>query len=406
MKRLWIITIIWIHFVMIFAQNSGNYLVVISIDGFRYDYLDPQQTPHLWEIATEGVHASSLQPSFPSKTFPNHYTIVTGLYPAHHGIISNYMVNPYTGRTFSLRDRNAVTDGRWYGGEPIWVTAQRQGIRTAAFFWPGSEVSTEYRRPERFKYYTDTISYQTRMDSIVYWLSLPDSLRPSLVLGYMEFVDHAGHRYGPFAPETKEELRKADDAIGYLVHQLKKLPIWSSINLIVLSDHGMAPLVESKERDIFLSRFIPVDSVMIVGYGTVSMIFEENPVKRQRMYLQLKQNADHFRVFYRHEIPSYLHFSNHPLIGDIVLIADTGYQLESRDSFRKPYGRAGGDHGYDPTDLSMHALFIANGPAFKKKTQVATLYNVDIYPLMCKILDILPAANIDGRLDRIEFILQ
>lgn len=405
MKRIKIIIWILILISLGLSQQQKPYLIMISIDGFRYDYLDRGITPNLNQLANEGVRAWSLQPSYPSKTFPNHYTIITGMYPEHHGLILNFMKNPFTGEIFSLGKRDAVTNPKWYGAEPLWTTAEKQGIKTACFFWPGSEVDASYRRPSYFKYYDKNIPYETRVDSILYWISLPEKKRPHLLFLYFEFVDTRGHQYGPNSPEVNDEIKRVDMAIGNLVHRLKKLDYYDKINIIILSDHGMQELRPEKERNIYLSKILPLDSVEVVGYGAISMIFPKNKTRINYYYHLLKEKQKHYRVYKREEVPDYLHFKHHPFIGPIVIIPDPGYEIESRPGRKKKWSTKG-DHGYDNTVLSMHGLFIANGPAFKNHLKTSTLLNIDIYPLACKVLNIMPNQPIDGRLERIEFILK
>ncbi|GAB4176958.1 MAG: ectonucleotide pyrophosphatase/phosphodiesterase [Calditrichia bacterium] len=406
MKKQFLSFIIGLWILIIAGSIQAKpYVILISIDGFRYDYIERGLTPNLEKLANEGVKAFSLQPSFPSKTFPNHYTIITGLYPQHHGLVSNSFKDPFTGMKYRLSDRSMVENPRWYRGEPLWTTAEMQGIRTACFFWPGSEIALEYKRPSRFKYYDQEIPYQTRVDSIGYWISLPESERPHLLFLYFEFVDLMGHIHGPNSKQLNDALKDADQALGNLLKKIEQLSYRDSINIVVVSDHGMQELLPEGKREIYMEDFLPLEDIIISHYGALGMITPKNNNDLNAVYETLKANENHYRVYLRENMPDYLHYGQHPFIAPIVLIPDPGYQIEGSRSYKKKYASKG-DHGYDHTTMDMHGIFIANGPAFKKEFKTGTLLNIDIYPLLCKILNIIPNAPIDGKLERIGYILK
>jgi len=387
--------------VNVFFVYSTPYVLLISFDGFRWDYLERGLTPNLNSFAEKGVRALSLQPSYPSGTFPNHYTIVTGMYPENHGIIGNHIYNPYNNTTFSLKDSNAITDSYWYLGEAIWETAKRQGLTTASFFWPGSEVKTNYRHPDYYKQYNSKIPFFTRVDTVVSWLQLPYEQRPKFITLYFEETDSKGHDYGPNSPQVDSAIKLCDDVFGYLLRKLKEINLLDSINIIVVSDHGMTEI--EPQRIINLSQFPKVGKLRINTYGYMASIVGDRDSLEKYREILLK-NQRNFKVYKRNEIPQYFHFSNNPLIGDLVVIPDFGWTI-ARDTNEYLY-KLRGYHGYDNHWLDMHGIFIAGGPSFKKNYKIGTLFNIDIYPLLCKILNIVPRGNIDGKLERIEFILK
>lgn len=376
-------------------------VVLVSIDGFRWDYLDRYDVPVLQALARDGVRAERLIPSFPTKTFPNHYTIVTGLYPEHHGIISNTMYDPRFDAWFSLGNREAVQDARWWGGEPIWVTAEQQGQKTAAFFWPGSEAPIKGTRPTYWTPYDGSIPGEARVDRVLSWLELPATERPTFITLYFSDVDHEGHEHGPDAPETIEAVRAVDAHLGRLVEGLKARGLYDAVNLIVVSDHGMAPT--SAERVILLDDYVDLDDVRVVDRSPVLMVYPKEERARE-VYDGLKR-APHLQVFWKEEVPDRLRFRDHYRIPPLLAVADAGWVITTRERFTKaPAGYAGGAHGYDQDDATMGALFVAHGPAFKKGLQVGPFSNVHLYNLMAFILGLDPAPN-DGDLSAVEDVL-
>jgi len=401
--------IIIIFTAQLFATDHSEkkpYVVLISIDGFRWDYLDRGLTPSLQALADEGVRALSLQPAFPSITFPNHYTIATGLYPQNHGIIDNIFRNPFSGENYSIHDSNTVRDDYWYGGETLWVTARKNGLKSASYFWVGSETRLPYKHPDYFKNYDESVPHKTRVDEIVRWIQLPQKQRPRLLFLYFSDVDTWGHRSGPESAALNRAVAKVDSAIGYLYSRIKEIGMKDSINVIVVSDHGMTSTAGKKI--IALSDLFDINRYETDVHGTIAHIYIKNRREAQRLYNQIKEKQNGLRIYLREDIPQYWHFSAHPFIGDLVLVADMGNLLvKNRDKKEelekhKPEGM----HGYDNFALDMHGLFVAAGPAFKKCYRVGTMQNVDIYPLICKILNIIPNQKTDGRLERVDAVLK
>ncbi len=382
-----------------FAQTKP-YVILISFDGFRWDYLDRGISPNLEKIRENGVSALSLRPSYPSKTFPNHLSIITGMYPAHHGIIANSIIDPYKKTIYRMGDTNAVRESRWYLGEAFWETAERQGVTTASYFWPGSELLLSYRHPTYFKAYEHTKPYEERVDGAIKWLQLPAEKRPHFITLYFHETDTQGHNHGPDSPQINEAIRRLDGIAGYLLNKLDAIKMRDSVNLIFVSDHGMTEV--SNERTINIEKIVGSQECKFFDAGPIMFVTPEEE-KLKEVYEILKKNETHYKVYYRDEIPEYFHFNDHPFISPIVVIADLGWSVVSN---REHDWEEKGNHGYDNNQIDMHGIFLAIGPNFRKNYRTGTLWNIDVYPLLCKIYSIYPRANIDGKLSRIEFILK
>ena len=378
-------------------------LVLVSIDGFRWNYRQRPEAAQLQTIASQGVAARVMEPVFPTKTFPNHYTMVTGLYPDHHGIVANTMEDSTVGGRFSLSSRTAVGDARWWGGEPIWVTAQRQGHRAAAYFWPGSEAAIGGIRPTWWAPYDGRIPYATRVTQVLDLLSLPPDSAPSFITLYLEVVDEAGHRHGPEAPETATAIARVDSAVGALWQGLADRGFRDRVNLLIVSDHGMAET--SPDRVILLDEVLEPGSYRVVDWNPVAMIVPAPG--RDAEVLSRLQKIPHVTAWRREQVPGRFHFSTNPRIPPIVALADEGYTITTRprlESARRT-GWSYGMHGYDNRAESMGALFVAVGPAFRAGVEVPRVRSLDLYALMTAVMAIKPAPN-DGSLDSIRVVLK
>lgn len=387
----------------LFAQPRP-YVVLVSIDAFRWDYLNRGITPALSQIKEEGVSAISLQPSYPSKTFPNHAAIITGMYPENNGIISNSFYNLFSFEKYAMGDTVSVRDSKWYLGEPFWVTAKRNGIKSASYFWPGSEVLDANKRPDYFRPYKKGTTDKDKLDGVINWLNLPYGERPRFITVYFEQVDNKAHDVGTNNKEINETIMQIDSVMMRLKEMIAKTSLKDSVNIIILSDHGMTDI--SKERTINIEQIINDPAGRIINNGAIALI--NTPKEKEKdVYEKLKKNENHYKVYYKNEMPAYFHYSKHPFIPGIIVIPDLGWTLiDNRAAQRNDsYGVKAGDHGYDNFQLDMHGIFIASGPSFKKHYATGTLLNVDIYPLLCKIFRIEPRQNIDGKTERIEFLL-
>ncbi|MFL5459559.1 MAG: ectonucleotide pyrophosphatase/phosphodiesterase [Gemmatimonadales bacterium] len=376
------------------AAPAGPIVVLIGLDGFHPSYLSRPPSRHLRELARQGVQARWMTPVFPSLTFPNFYSIATGLYPEHHGIVSNTMVDSALGN-FSLRDRSSVEDQRWWGGEPIWVTAVKQNQRAATYFWPGSEAPIKRVRPTYYKVYDSSVPDAARVWQVLQWLSLPAAQAPSLVTVYFNDVDDAGHRFGPNAPETDSAIARVDSAMGALMDGLEQRGLTGKVNLIVVSDHGMAEV--APDHVIHLEQLIDTAAVNLVDHGPFVSL-SPKAGDGEEIIAQLR-GAPHLKVYRKSEVPAALHYRAHPRIQPIVAVADEGW-IAVRSGGPGPKGM----HGYPPDLPSMRALFIARGPAFARGAVVAPFQNIHVYDLIAHILRLTPAAN-DGSLDSIRAVL-
>ena len=401
MKRLKIIIYLLISLYISGFSQIKPYVILISFDAFRWDYISRGISPNLEKIKQEGVSALSLRSVFPSVTFPNHLSIITGMYPAHHGIITNTFHDPYSNENYRMSDTNAVRNGKWYQGEAFWETAERQGIITASYFWPGSELLNPYRRPTYFEKFEGKRPYEKRVQGVIDWLKLPPEKRPHFITAYFQDTDHFGHEYGPNSPELNEAIKRLDGIAGLFIKKLEEINMKDSVDLIFVSDHGMTEI--SKDKIINIEEITGSGKCKFYDDGALMMV---EPAKEniKEVYESLKAKEQHYKVYLREEMPEYYHFSDHPFISPIVVTADLGWSLitnKKTDWLTKLKG----SHGYDNNELDMHGFFLAEGPDFKKNYRTGTLWNIDIYPLLCKIFNIIPRANIDGKAERIEFIL-
>jgi len=368
-------------------------LLLVSIDGFRADYLDRGKTPHLAALAAAGVRADALRPSFPSLTFPNHYTLVTGLYPDHHGIVHNRIEGNGENDKFVYNDASTTADGRWWGGEPIWVGAERQGLRSATMFWPGSDTAIAGVRPSYWKPFDRNVSPEERVDTVLGWLDLPPAQRPRFLTLYFEHVDRAGHDHGPSSPEVNNALAEIDAALGRLLDGLAARGLTGAINLLVVSDHGLA--AASNARVVVIDDVINLKRVRAVNYGVVAG-FAPKPGQQAYAYKTLVKRHDHMRCWRRTQMPARFHYGSNPRIPPIVCLADPGWIIARSDWLKEHADDSPrGEHGYDNDLPEMRALFIASGPSFRRGTRVPEFDNVDVYPLMAHLLHIRPAPN-DG----------
>lgn len=385
-----------------YAQQAQQTVLLVSLDGFRADYLDRPAAVRLRALAARGVRAERMIPSFPSKTFPNHYTIVTGLFPEHHGIVANAMRDSSLG-TFATGDDPAARDGRWFLGEPIWVTAERQQVRTAPNLWPGSEAEIGGVRPSWWMRYNEKLSRADRVRTALGLLALPADSGPRFVTTYFTELDDAGHRFGPGAAETDSAIARVDSAVGALVDGIAKLPAARRVNIVVVADHGMAEV--SADRLIFLDDYVSLDSVDMIDWSPVAAIVPKPG--HDRYTLSRLVNAHlHLAVYRKADVPARFHFSEGARITPVVAIADEGWTITSRaNAGRTPPGWLGGAHGYDNQLPSMGALFVAAGPAFRTGVVVPPFQNVHVYSLLAHVLGLKPAPT-DGSLDSVRALLR
>ncbi|PVD23081.1 hypothetical protein C0Q70_16343 [Pomacea canaliculata] len=348
-----------------------------------------------------GVHTPYMRSVYPTLTFPNHYSIVTGLYPESHGIVNNVFYDQHLNEIFTL-GRPMTFDPRWWGGEPIWLTAKKQNVKAATYFWVGSDVAINGSYPDYYFKYNGSIPYEARIDKVFEWLELPESTRPGLITLYFDEPDHAGHGSGPNSQEVNEQLKRVDGIILMLVSGLKKRKMDSCVDIIIVADHGMTET--SCEREVLLSCFMDVDKTFIID-GTIATIntrFHREVVNGNtvvvnttdmldvnKVYESLQCKSSHYRVFTKETLPMRFHYTNNDRIGDITVDVQDGWLVYGK----VPRTCLAGNHGYDNLDRNMQALFVGSGPSFKQSIEVEPFENIELYNLMCYMLGITPAPN-------------
>ncbi|MEH6418730.1 alkaline phosphatase family protein [Pseudomonas sp. CGJS7] len=375
------------------APPADTPLLLISIDGFRANYFELGLTPNLERLAQSGVRAQWMSPSYPSLTFPNHYTLVTGLRPDHHGVIHNSMSDSAIGR-FKVADRDAVGDTRWWnGGEPIWIGAQKAGLRSATLFWPGSEAPIHGMRPNRWRPFDAKIDENARVDEVLSWLGEPAATRPHVATLYFDALDHESHDHGPDSAESRQAMQRIDAAIGRLLDGLSARGQLEQVNLIVVSDHGMAEVAPGQR--IAVEDMVSVEQATVTSVGQ-SIGIAPKPGREAEVERRLLGKHDHYDCWRKSELPARWHYGTHPRVPPIVCQMHEGWDAIEAEKLKNwPKNQTRGSHGYDPALPSMRAIFLARGPAFKRGATLAPFDNVDVYPLLARLLGIAPAKN-DG----------
>jgi Type I phosphodiesterase / nucleotide pyrophosphatase len=390
-------------------QQAKPYVILVSLDGFRYDYPRIYHSPNLDALGARGASApEGMIPAYPSITFPNHYTIVTGLYPEHHGIVANAFYDPARKQVYSYRDEHAVTDGTWYGGTPLWVLAEQQGMRSACFFWPGSEADIQRTLPTYYMKYDAKYPNRQRVEQVLRWLQLPAERRPHFITLYFSDVDSAGHAHGPDSQEVASAVREVDDEIGRLVEGVAKLNL--RVDVIVVADHGMAKV----EGDwISLSEYF---DTRLLEQGVESYMYPRSEEVAEKVFAALDGKSDKFKVYRNGQVPAGLHFDGNLREGDPVVVATGPYLIRvnappaGAGDVMHPAGPPEGMHGYDPAHMpEMKAIFFAAGPDIRRGEKVPPFENVNLYPFVAQILGLdishLPTGKLDGDLQVLQGIL-
>ncbi len=380
------------------AQQAKPYVILVSLDGFRYDYAKRCGARHLLDIAAHGASApDGMVPVYPSWTFPNHLSIVTGLYPEHHGIVANRFYDAQRDASYSYTDPKTNSDGTWYGGTPLWVLAEQQGMRSACLFWPGSEAEIAGTRPTYYVHYDTNIPGERRVQQVLDWLKLPPEERPHLITIYFSDVDHYGHKYGPDSEETREAVHYVDEMMGQLALGVKRLNL--PVDLFVVSDHGM----ENVQGDWINLERLAEDLKNFKSEGALMYGPDESSI--EKVYAELQRNANgKFKVYRRSQMPSYLHIGNNPRFGDPIIVPSGPYVIRVRPG-KDDVKPDKGNHGYDPrTMITMRSSFFAEGPDIRPGVKVPPFENVNIYPVIAKILG-LQIGQIDGNISVLGGIL-
>lgn len=364
-------------------QKEERYVVVLSMDGFRSDYPKMAHTPTLDSLGKAGI-CSAFRPCYPSVTFPNHYSMATGLYPDHHGLVNNFFYDAELDSVYKLGNLSPL----FYGGEPIWNTAEKQGVKSASFYWVGTEIPVQGMQPSIWKSFDKTVSFSDRADSVIAWLKLPEDVRPHLIMWYMEEPDVIGHACTPDSSATLDMIEELDKVINHFFSEARKLDIFDKIDFIVLSDHGMATYYP--ERYVNLSDYLPRDSFDYVFEGVPTILYPKKSYTDSAY--AILQTVPHITAWKKEEIPAKYVYGTNPRIGDLVVSPDIGTYVQFR---QKPSPRLAATHGYDNFAPEMEAIFYAAGPSFKKHAQVPVMDNVNLYLIIARLLGLQPAPN-DG----------
>lgn len=375
---------------------SKPYVILISADGFRSDYVEKYQAKNLVKYSESGVVAEAMIPSYPTITFPNHWSLITGLYPAHHGVIDNHFYDYGRKDFYSMSKQDAAEDGSWYGGTPLWGVAEKQGMLSATMMWVGSASDAGGIRPTYYYHYHEKFSPNEKVAKVIDWLKLPEDRRPHFITLYFPEVDGAGHRFGPDSPETKKSVHLVDEAVGNLVEKVNALGL-KNVNFIFVADHGMVKA--DLENTIDVPTML-LDKTRFDFYNsqTLLRVMVKNIVETKAVYRDLKRNrTNDYKVYLSKRFPRKLNFSTKDdrfnRVGQIILIPKA-----PKIFLEKGKKTSLGKHGYSPYDVpEMKAVFIAFGPAFKSNKKIGEFQNVNVFPIVTEILDLKITEQIDGK---------
>ena len=384
-----------LSFVLLASPALARPVILIGVDGFRADYLERGLTPNLSRLAAEGVTAEGgMRPSYPTVTYPNFYTLVTGLHPDRHGLVYNTMTDPeLPGRTFHLGDRAEVMDGVWWeDGEPVWVTAERAGHVTAAVFWPGSEARIRGMRPTYWLPFDQSLTSRQRVNLLLGWFNLAEAERPDFAALYFDIVDTQGHRFGPDSPELEAAVAEVDAAVGRLVEGLAARGI--EADLVVVADHGMAAI--SPERIVWLDDLVAAEALAEIGHGSVATVIA-TPGREAEVSEALGGAHPHLDCWRREDVPARYAYGRHRRVAPLICQAEVGWTIGVRGR-TDPARVTGGAHGYDNQTPEMQAMFIGHGPSFWPGARLTGLDSVDVQPLLGRLLG-LDAPLGDGRIE-------
>lgn len=386
------------------AQQNKPYVILISVDGLRNDMAADYGAKNIQRLSGQGIRARYMRPSYPSLTFPNHYTIVTGLYPSHHGLINNTFFDPAKNQMYTMSNKARVGDSSWYGGTPLWVLSEQQQLLSASFYWVGSEANIQGKRPSYYFNYNDKINMDDRIAVVKKWLQLPEDRRPHLITFYLPQVDHELHSFGVGSEEAKHAVQFVDESIGKLVTEVDKLGL--PVNYIVVSDHGMTNV--DQEKVIKLPKAVDTTQ-FFVPYGSTSLHLYGKHVSKKTIkstYKALKKEAQNYTPYMLCNTPKVWHFKKkddkYKRAGDIVLVPNPPYyfNIGTRPSTNKGY------HGFDNRLTDMRASFFAWGPAFKNNVEIEGFDNIHVYPLVAEILGLSYDFKIDGKLKVLKPVLK
>ncbi|KIA84248.1 phosphodiesterase [Kaistella solincola] len=371
------------------------YVILISTDGFRADYVEKFQAKNLQKMAENGVSATAMIPSFPTITFPNHWSLITGLYPSHHGLIDNYFYDYKRQKSYAMSKQEDAESGSWYGGTPLWSLAEKQDVVSASMMWVGAASDAGGARPTYYYHYHEKFSPEEKVEKVVNWLKLPMDKRPHFISLYFPEVDSKGHHFGPESAETAQAVKLVDDAVGSLVKKVDDLGL-KNVNFIFVSDHGMISV--DRENPLKIPEIL-LDKNRFDFYNaqTLLRIVVKNKSEINSVYRELNKNkTPDYEVYLTKRIPRKLNFSTkedrYGRIGDLVLMPNA-----PKIFLEEGKTTSTGKHGYNPYKVpEMKAVFIADGPAFKTDKKIGEFKNVNVYPIVADILKLKITEPIDG----------
>lgn len=381
------------------SSNTDKITILISLDGFRYDYLDRGLTPTLSSIANEGVRAAYLQPVFPTSTFPNHISIITGMYPTNHKIVANKFYDTTLKEYYQIGTDNS-RNPKWYGGEPFWLTCKKNGVVAASYFWPSSDIEDSLRNPNYFETYEHKQDYLQRVNGVLRWLDLPKEKRPSFITLYFDSPDSYGHSFGTNSNELNKKISELDSVINQLVEGLKQRNIIHKTNLIIVSDHGMKDFLPNSIINI--KKILPAKFADYINNSAYVFVQPKSGYE-DSVVAYLNKSKQKFSWYLTDSLPQVFNIGTNSRMGKYFLLADCGYHFSEKDEESPNYVAT---HGYDNRCMEMQGIFVAMGPDFKKSYKSIGLLNVDIYPLLCKIFGFKINHKIDGDIKRIEHVLK
>jgi len=403
MNRIFFVFLLFIPSFLQAQSNAAPYVLLISFDGFRHDYVSRFHPPNFEKFIREGTAAEGMIPSFPSKTFPNHYTLVTGLYPGHHGLVDNQFYDPALKVKYSIRDKAVVQNPAFYGGTPLWVLAKEQGMRSASCFSVGSETLIRDTRPDYYLNYDEALPNEKRIQQVVDWLKLPEQERPHLLTLYFSLIDTEGHNTGPNSEPLKYAIYKADSLLGNIMHDIDALKL--PVNIIIVSDHGMLELKEEDATYVSLDKLFNVKdaSVVVSNGGTQAHLYTSRP---DSLYDVLKKQEQNYKVYKRQSMPASWHY-DHPRSGDLLMVVEPGHYIrvtKDPNVVMNPYF---GAHGFDPAVVKeMQGIFYARGPQIKKGKTIQPFQNIHVYPFIAQLLGLRVTARIDGKPEVLKEVLR
>ncbi|MBL0743581.1 alkaline phosphatase family protein [Chryseolinea lacunae] len=394
MRRIILILFLFVSRFSTAQQASQPYVLLVSFDGFRYDYVSRFHPPNFEKFIRQGTAAEGLIPSFPSKTFPNHYTLVTGLYPGHHGLVDNQFYDPQLHIRYATKDKSIVRNPAFYGGTPLWVLARQQGLKAASYFWVGSETAIGGYLPDYYLSYEESMPNLSRVEQTLAWLKLPEKERPHFISLYFSLVDYEGHKTGPDSEALKQTVLKADSILGHLMQGIDALNL--PVNVVIVSDHGMSDLKEGDDTYVTLGQLFNIadTSVVISNGGTQAHLYTSKP---DSLYEVLKRQEHNYTIYKRSALPKSWHY-DHPRAGDLLMVVEPGHYIRLVRDPAVIWNPHFGGHGFDPYRVKeMQGIFYAKGPNIKAGKTIEPFENIHVYPFIAKLLGLKITSQIDGQ---------